>query len=233
VNYIGARQKYPITSLVNSVDLGTNTYWSAFSGPIGTLYANPPGQSGFWGAWTWFSPTSTYVDSLPLNNTESPGCSFVLQSGATQPSDFLSFIPSQDIFGTASTGYQTTTTSTVLGASRISVTQTNLSNAVWNLADNSATFARTSNALQGGAANSYPATQIFVVGLGGNGGVDHTLLQRIANDPNPSPDGTTYSACAVCGYSRGPVGTYIYSADSTELAAAFLKIASQIIRISK
>ena len=74
---------------------------------------------------------------------------------------------------------------------------------------------------------------MFVVGLGGNGGVDHTLLQRVANDPSASPDnGVTYGAYN--GYNTNqPVGTYIFSADASQLSSAFAEIASQILRLSK
>ena len=76
-----------------------------------------------------------------------------------------------------------------------------------------------------------PGAQVFTIGLGGNGGVDYTLLQRMANDPNADPHGA-YGAYP--GYNTAqPVGTFIYSSDASQLQSAFVRLASMILRISK
>jgi hypothetical protein len=82
-----------------------------------------------------------------------------------------------------------------------------------------------------GTAN---ANLIYVIGLGGNlDGVDSTLLQRVANDPNP---------CSNCSPALGnyagfqtsqPTGKYVYSPDVSTLEEAFSTIASEILRISR
>jgi hypothetical protein len=115
------------------------------------------------------------------------------------------------------------------------VAWTNYHNAALNATDNAAYRART---------NAQIAPTIFVIGLGGNSGatgppIDHTLLQRIANDP--AADGfnspQAYTSCATTtncvNYPSQPLGTYIYSTDANELRSAFLRLSSQILRLSK
>ena len=127
---------------------------------------------------------------------------------------------------------RTITTSSIAGATRVTVSQANIQLAVFNTTDNIANYARTNRFLPNGST-AYNGNLIFAIGLGGNGGVSHTLLQRVANDPNQSTDnGVTYAAYP--GYnSAQPIGTYVYAPTATELSAAFQKIASQILRLSK
>ena len=224
-NWINSRETN--TGGTNTVSLGANSYsgWSPISGPVGALYGD---ASSMYGVDPFFSPTTSYVENVDKNSTESPGCSF---TSSGNPATDISFIPPYDIFGSASNGYLSVTTATILSAPRITVTRANINNAVTNLADNAANFTRTNHNLPNGSL--FGGNMVFVVGLGGNGGVDHTLLQRIANDPNESPDnGVTYPAYN--GYNPNqPVGTYVFSADASELSSAFAKVASQILRLSK
>jgi len=230
-NFIGSRQQ--LGSTANTINLGTNSYsnWNAITGPIAAVYAD---GSGFYGGWPFLSPTSTLLENVGLNSTEAPGCGFNNGSWSNSPTPDIAWIPPYDLFGNATTGYITSgyTTSTLSGATRIPMNSTNLNTVIENVTDNAANWTRTNHMLPNGST-VYGGNLVFVVGLGGNGGVNHTLLQRIANDPNQSPDnGTTYSAYT--GYNNAqPVGTYIYSADSSQLSAAFMKIASQILRLSK
>ena len=225
-NWINTRESN--TGGTNTVSLGANSYtgWSPISGPVGALYGD---ASSMYGVDPFFSPTTSYVENVSKNSTESPGCSF---TASDSPTTDISWVPAFDIFGSASTGYKSgLATSSIQGASRITVNRANVYIAVFNLADNAANFARTSHNLPSGTL--YGGNMIFVVGLGGNGGVDHTLLQRVANDPSASPDnGVTYGAYN--GYNTNqPVGTYLFSADASQLSAAFAEIASQILRLSK
>jgi Flp pilus assembly protein TadG len=214
-----------------TINLGANSYsgWSPISGPVGGVYAD---DSGFYGLWPFFSPTSTLLELTGRDTNEAPGCSFATGSYNNSPTTDVAFLPDYDLFGNASAGFESgLTRSTVLSAQRITMNRANVNIAIDNLTDNAANFARTSHYLPNGST-AYGGNVIFVVGLGGNGGVNHTLLQRIANDPNASPDnGSTYPAYNAYNVNQ-PVGTYIYSADSTQLGAAFLKIASQILRLS-
>jgi hypothetical protein len=83
---------------------------------------------------------------------------------------------------------------------------------------------------------------VFVIGLGGNGAVDYTLLQRIANDPNGDlyndpPSYHYYQPCSsqpgCVNYTNQPQGKFVYSADKSKLVEAFLEISSQILRLSR
>lgn len=63
---------------------------------------------------------------------------------------------------------------------------------------------------------------VYTIGLDGDGGLDSTLLKRIANDPA----GSTYD-------SSQPTGMYAYAGNAGQLAAAFNSIASEVLRISQ
>jgi len=84
-----------------------------------------------------------------------------------------------------------------------------------NAADNAATRIRNDAGLR---------PVIYSIGLGGTGSepIDHVFMRRVANDPdspifNPSQ----------------PVGLYVYSPTTQQLGDAFLKIASEILRLTQ
>jgi hypothetical protein len=64
-------------------------------------------------------------------------------------------------------------------------------------------------------------------------------LQRIANDPAGDAFNvpTLYNPCSsqpgCVNYASQPQGTFIFSVDKNELRSAFLKLSSQILRLSK
>jgi hypothetical protein len=67
-------------------------------------------------------------------------------------------------------------------------------------------------------------------------------MQRMANDPNgdtfnTGPSAPYYNACSTetgCTTSTTqPVGTFIYAPNTNNLGNAFLKLSSQILRLSK
>jgi hypothetical protein len=106
---------------------------------------------------------------------------------------------------------------------------TNFHDAALNAADNAAYRAR---------ANTTVKPTVFVIGLGGQGldPIDHTLLQRIANDPKGDIN-SVYPECvanASCvHYDDQYSGTYIYSTNATVLKQKFLELSSQILRLSR
>lgn len=108
--------------------------------------------------------------------------------------------------------------------------------AAFNAADSAATTART--------YNSNLPVYFFGLGLGGNGAnpPNYVLMQRMANDPNgdtfnTGPSAPYYNACSTetgCTTSTTqPVGTFIYAPNTNNLGSAFLKLSSQILRLSK
>jgi hypothetical protein len=220
----------------NTVSLGVNSFWAPFSGPIGGLYGDftfDAGISHFY-APAGTSPTSFESQyTFPKTTTEAPGCGFT-NTGTFpygNPSNDIAFVPPTDLFGNSTSGYVTSGISTlnVAGASRMSVDYTTIGNLVFNLSDNAANWARSTHTYTNGV--TMPGSLIYTIGLGGNGGVDFTMLQRMANDPNADPN-NNYPAYP--GYNTAqPVGTFIYSSDTSELQAAFMRLASEILRISK
>ena len=214
-------------------------------------------------------------DNASVNTTSNDeylggsGCQFNTSGLTSNYSDFA-WLPATDVYGDAispnypsanivpsgrsTAGYKAVTTGTngrtIFDGSGSDAT--NAQNANINVAENAAYRARGSLKSCNGSTclattNNLP-TYMFVVGLGGNGGVDHTLLQRIANDPNgdvfntsggPGPNGGYYWPCsdnthsAACAtFSNQLHGQYIYSPNSTQLNSAFLLVASQVLRLS-
>jgi hypothetical protein len=97
---------------------------------------------------------------------------------------------------------------------------TNVHNAAKNLALNIAQTARRDATL--GNVN------IHAIGLGGWGyPADHALMKRMANDPSDSY-GTTITAA-----SDEPQGTYSYAPTADDLKAAFSKVKSEVMRLTR
>jgi Flp pilus assembly protein TadG len=119
----------------------------------------------------------------------------------------------------------------------------NFHNAAENAADTAAYNARVGVPFPAPNASSNLQATIYVVGLGyGSSGApapDPILLQRMANDPNGDQINSTplYAACSTesscVTYAAQPQGEFIYSSDPTAWGAAFLQIASQILRLSR
>jgi len=250
-----------VTTAANGF-LTTHSYLSNIpAGMVGNVSSDDPGgTNGFWATleyWTNTTGSTSYPfdayqynyssNTSPLGQptiSSSYGCSN--DGDATTLKD-IGWWPSTDVWGNSlnpSYSYQTVTTD-----SKGHLTQTNVSptnwqnyhNGVLNATDNSAYIART---------NSTIAATVFAVGLGGNsvnGPPDPVLLQRMANDPNGDEFNTTgtvvganggyYLPCAqetgCTTYSAQPQGTFIYAPNTTYLAEAFLRISSQVLRLSK
>ncbi len=119
----------------------------------------------------------------------------------------------------------------------------NFHNAAENAADNAAYNARVGVAFPSPNSSSTLQATIYVVGLGyGSAGApapDPVLMQRVANDSNGDQINSTplYSSCSTesgcVTYSAQPQGEFIYSSSPSAWGAAFLQIASQILRLSK
>ena len=127
----------------------------------------------------------------------------------------IAYHPETDVNGNSTSGYRPLNRfsggaypGTIIGQDN-----SNGGSIVWNAVDNAATAIRNDTSLT-------PA--IFTIGLDGNGGVDGVLLKRIANDTlanNYDPS--------------KPIGKYIHTPTSKDLANAFTTIASEVLRISK
>jgi Flp pilus assembly protein TadG len=135
----------------------------------------------------------------------------------------LAWLPTTDVFGNnLATSYKSVTVS---GGHATSVTAAEMRDMAFNAADSAAYQARTNTNLP-----------VSLFGIGFTSAVDHVLMQRMANDPN-GDSSVPYPACAAATscvtYTSQPAGTYVYAADTSQLAPAFLKLSSQILRLSK
>ncbi|MBI4902311.1 MAG: VWA domain-containing protein [Acidobacteria bacterium] len=147
----------------------------------------------------------------------STGCAFA--SNMSNLNDY-SYLPDRDIFGNnLDNGYNPITRS----SGHIVVTSTtNMKNATLNAADDAAERIR--NAAVDPAWNrGLSGITIYSIGLGNSTlPASPTFLRRVANDPQ-SP---IYNP-------NKPAGLYVYAANTTDLAAAFRRVASEVLRLAK
>ena len=227
--------------------LASNSYLSNIpAGMVASVASGDPGDSpeGFWATLKYIT-NSTGNASDPFNAfnyTGANGCSS--DNDVTTLKD-VGWWPKVDVFGNSlnpSYSYQAVSTDTKGHLTQTNSNPTNwqnFHNGVLNATDNAAYIAR---------GNGTIGATVFAIGLGGNsvnGPPDPVLLQRMANDPNgdefnttgPDTGGGYYLPCAqetgCATWSAQPQGTFIYAPSSTYLAEAFLRISSQVLRLSK
>jgi hypothetical protein len=221
------------------------------SGAYASLFSQDPNQPGgvfLYGMINPWSPdahqgfTLTGSDDSTVPDAVAPGCLFDGSNKVYHANmGDINWIPATDIFGNslnpATDRYKSVTTdaSGHIAFSSLGATPQwqNYHDGALNATIDAAYRARTDAMI--------PAT-VFVIGLGGNDPnytPDYTLLQRLANDPGGdafnSP--SLYNSCATqlgcVNYTDQPKGTFIFSADKTELRSSFLRLSSQILRLSK
>jgi len=189
-------------------------------GPVGALTTSVNGVDLF------FSLALARLKQL-RHSTEAPGCGFV-SSGSASPD--VAFIPSTDYWSNPTDGYRgTLPTVYVAGANRAALNGSNLTDAVFNLADAAASFARHRTGFPG-AAHS-PRCKWTPSDSAATAASISRFCSGMANDPNPDPNGAyppypTYNQAQ-------PVGQFLYSPDATQLQSTFIMLASQILRISR
>jgi hypothetical protein len=153
------------------------------------------------------------ITANSINDTPEARGAPACTSDTYVPDQFLSAMPTADIYGNSTNG--TGTISQYAPVVLTSIDAVDITYAAENALDDAASRAR--------GNLSIPAT-IFVIGLGGNPGAlppDPLLMPRIANDP-----GSTY-------YNNSqPTGQYIYAPTTAQLQAAFTSIASQVLRLA-
>ncbi len=159
------------------------------------------------------------TENRPAPN--STGCfwnSNTLSAGQSLPGA-LSGLPATDANGNSTNGTGSTTAYlpvnlTSAGIANSYVANTNVTNSGQNAFDDAANRIRSD-------ANLSPL--IYAIGLGGNPGAppDNVLMARIANDP-ASPSFNAKQA----------QGLYVFSPSTAQLHTAFLRIASEILRLS-
>jgi hypothetical protein len=164
-----------------------------------------------------FKPLNNSISSTASNSITASGCTFTAH-GQTAMSSDVAYIPTQDDYGNATTGYQTSTyfaAGTPYAGQIRPDTPPSIIAASTNATDNAARRIR---------ADTTFNVVIFSLGLGGTDSepLDLDFLRRIANDAQAS----SYDATR-------PAGRFYYAADITQLSAAYEAIASQILRLSK
>ncbi len=229
----------------------SGAYSNVPAGMIGTIPSSDTSSPGdFWMMDYYFtSSTANNFDTYTTSGSDylqtANGCGFNATS-ATSPGYFgttppdIALWPTADVYGnkTNPTGAYKTVSTT--GGYPNATSWTQYHNSVLNATDNSAYVART---------NATIPAYVMAIGLGGNsttGPVDPILMQRMANDPNgdefnttgPDTGGAYYLPCAQetgCVTYPDPQlqGTFVYAPTTAQLGPAFIKIASQILRLNK
>jgi Flp pilus assembly protein TadG len=166
------------------------------------------------------------------------GCKFASAYSRDDVSDF-SWIPPTDAFGnslkpTLNPYYSSVT----MNGTRVKFDSTMSSTDKWTNFRHGATNATDNAAYRARANTTLPAT-VMVIGLGGQSTTaspDYTLMQRMANDTQGDPSGL-YPPCAsnasCVHYNTQFSGSFVYAPDTSRLGTAFLKIASQVLRLSR
>ncbi len=148
----------------------------------------------------------------PIFSTSAPTIVTCPHGGFAQLAQSYSYIPSIDYYGNSAldSGYSSPYAAVTRSGGNIVFSQANSDAISENAADDAARQIR------------QDGIYIYTIGLDGDGGVDNTLLERLANDPS-SP---IYSTSQ-------PTGKYYYSPNAGQLGAAFNSIASQILRLAR
>lgn len=195
----------------------SNSSWGTFSGKTGVMVAASPESAttgNTLGLITRFVTNSTSSSDL-VGSTIGNGCAFM--SSWSRARQDLAYVPDTDINGLSTSGYKSVTLfsgshGAYANKKRIDI-PVNLANVATNLADNAATSVRNNSTLN---------VVTYTIGLDGNGGVDSTLLRRMANDlASPIYDDTKTA------------GLYVYAPNSSDLNQAFARIASEILRLAQ
>jgi Flp pilus assembly protein TadG len=180
--------------------------------------------TSFWQVFRVFSPTpNAYLATGNFPSSGFPACFSNTGHSTSSIAQDVAWLPTSDVFGNNMvTSYKSVSTT---GGHVTSITGDQLRAMAFNASDSAALQARTNANLP-----------VSLFGIGFRSAVDHVLMQRMANDPNgdstvPYPPCASAVNCVT--YASQPQGTYVYAADTSQLAPAFLKLSSQILRLSK
>jgi Flp pilus assembly protein TadG len=213
--------------------LGAGSYSSDIpAGIVGGVAADDPASGTQMYLMYPYQAADGFTTVNYLSSTRTRNCSMNNNHQPFPPPADLAWFPATDVWGNSldpAYGYLPVSHT---GNYVVSNNYTSYHNAALNATDHAAYRART---------NSTIPAHFFAIGLGGTSSSppDYVLLQRLANDPNPDNYNTParYPACAsspnCATYSDQPQGTFIFSASAGSLSQAFLKISSEVLRLSK
>lgn len=200
------------------------------SAPIMTSGTWPPPSTGTtWGVMDSDGPNTQNEWTVASGSS---GCAYAAGSTSSyrqRARRDIAYIPDADANGNSTWGYKPYTAPGELypsghpyaGKIRVDSWRA-VRYAAMNLADNIAQRVRNDSAL---------VPVIFCIGLGGTSAepIDHELLVRVANDPGdrpPIPPNPIFDRTK-------PAGLYVYSPTPAELDQAFLRVASEILRLAE
>jgi Flp pilus assembly protein TadG len=194
------------------------------SNRIGVLTADRNGNNTVRGLMK-HTPGNGELYPAPL----SAGCHYYVDSpGWSGSRQFMGLdvtgIPANDIFGNDLTFNYLPVTSSggLLPATSNYANQENFVNAAHNATVNAAVRIRQPD-VPGNGFPALPNVVIFGIGLGGIGAAPDDLMEYVANDPvNPAHFDPTK-----------PPGLYVLANNASELANAFNRIASEILRLAQ
>jgi len=175
--------------------------------------------------WGLIVPVASSATDVSDPNIAAAGCAFTSNfpgyngngASATNIRRDVAYMPDTDVYGNSTSGYKAVDTFNTsghpyFGKKRIDIPMA-VTGAGMNVLDSAASRMRADATLK---------PVIYTIGLGSNGGVDHELLRRTANDPtSPIYDDTK------------PPGLYVYAPTPTDLNYAFVRVASEILRIAQ
>ena len=207
-------------------DAGWNPAGQTYLGFMAIQYNPSNGRDGIRGHVAGAMPVSDDPGRIAIpygysGSAKSTSSDCYYRSNPAETYKDFGYIPNTDYFGTSVFGWKSVTTwpagHPFAGKARLSSSDyTSGQNAAINAVDNVAARIRAK------AGNPNISTVIYVIGLGGVGAAEDALLMRISNDK----DSPIYDPTA-------PEGLYIYAPSATQLNAAFVQIASEILRYDK
>jgi Flp pilus assembly protein TadG len=231
--------------------LGTGSYFTNIpAGPVGAIAADDPSGSGTYGVREYAGVSQSNTNHGTISSSTAPNCEFTNASsispgkgGEENYVDDFQTLPATDIWGNnlVNNSYNAVTTnaggSVVLSSNPDPGTALTGNNLTFHLVARNAADSAANQARSNGTI----AATIYGVGLGGTSQAPpgYDFMQRICNDPNGDlynvpplyPACSQVSTCAT--ESSQPQGVFIFSSDPTELPEVFLRMASQILRLSK
>lgn len=158
-------------------------------------------------------PTANQLNDTPEGRSAPNAGSCTSRFPTTSLSSYLTALPTTDTNGNSTNGMGSISAYAPVNLNR--VTPPNVTNAGLNLLDDAANRIRND-------ATFLPV--IDVIGLGNNPGLppDQVLMARVANDPSSASFN-----------SNQPAGLFVFSPTVAELHSAFIRIASQVLRLAQ
>jgi Flp pilus assembly protein TadG len=209
------RYDYNNTSTLVSVGPTTCSAGTATYGVIESTSGHEYDTTGTTlGVFTGSSGSISNTNASIVNGTSN--CNFSSGSNNRFRQE-IAYIPSQDHWGTSTSGYKGSDTypnGPYSGKMRVD-TPLGITMAATNATDNIGSTIR---------ADTTYSPVIYTIGLGGTSSnpIDDELLERVANDPRAPNYNSAKTA-----------GQFVYASNATALGQAFQTVASQILRLSQ